>query len=55
MKVIHDMFGKVAEVYDPNVRQAVCKFIIDVCNDCDSSYHAKLLQMLEKVFNLFII
>lgn len=55
MKVIHDTFGKVADLYDSNVRQAVCKFIIDVCNDCDSSYHAKLLQMLEKVFNLFII
>jgi len=51
MRVILDVFGDVAEDNDPGVRKAVCQFIIGVCNDCDSSYHEKLLQILEKVCN----
>jgi hypothetical protein len=49
MNVILDVFSKVAEDNDPSVRQAVCQFIIGVCNDCDSAYHEELLQILEKV------
>jgi len=51
MKVILDVFGGVAEDNDPSVRKAVCQFIIGVCKDCDSGYHVKLLQILEKVCN----
>jgi len=52
MKVILDVFGGVAEDNDTSVRKAVCQFIVGVCNDCDSGYHVKLLQILEKVYNI---
>lgn len=49
MLVILSTFDGIAGDNDPDVRQTVCRFIIDVCNDCDSSYHEKLLQILDKV------
>lgn len=49
MAVILEVFGGIAEDNDPYVRQAVCQFIIVVCNDCDSVHHAKLLQILAQV------
>lgn len=52
MIVILEVFDEVAEDNDPCVRQAVCQFIIGVCNDCDTDYHVKLLQILEKVCSL---
>lgn len=54
MKVILDVFSKVAEDNDPCVRQAVCQFIIGVCDDCDSAHHEELLQILGKVYTLYI-
>jgi len=49
MRVIQAIFGGIAEDSDPCVRKAVCQFIIDVCNECDSSYHVELLLLLQKV------
>lgn len=49
ISVILEFFDGVAEDNDPSVRQAVCQLIINVCNDCDSKHHEKLLQILEKV------
>lgn len=49
IQIILDTFGEVTEEDDPNVRQAVCELIIEVCNNCDSNYHVKLLQILDKV------
>ncbi|VVC44066.1 Rap GTPase activating protein domain,Tuberin,Armadillo-like helical,Armadillo-type [Cinara cedri] len=49
VSIILEYFGEIAEDSDPSVRQAVCQFIINVCNDCDSRHHEKLLQILEKV------
>lgn len=54
MIVILDVFNGIADDNDPCARQAVCQFIIDVCNECDSSYHVKLLQILERVSFLII-
>lgn len=49
MRIILNVFEEVAEDHDPRVREAVCDFIIFVCDDCDSSYHVKLLLILDKV------
>lgn len=49
MTVILEVFGGIAQDNDSCVRQAVCQFIIVVCNDCDSVHHAKLLQLLAQV------
>lgn len=49
MAVILEVFGGIAQDSDPCVRQAVCQFIIVVCNNCDSVHHAKLLQILAQV------
>lgn len=49
MNVILDVFNGVAKDKDPIVREAVCRLLINICKECDSEYHMKLLQILEEV------
>lgn len=55
VSVILEFFDGIAEDKDSYVRKAVCQLIINVCNDCDSRHHEKLLKILEKVCLLLLL